>query len=138
MSTIITPEVRAALTSGRLAHLVTLNQDGSPQVSCVYASVEDDEIVTAHLGEYQKVHNVRRDQRVALSVEADGDGPFPPYLTVTGTAVVQVGGAPDLLRRMTREYLGEDGVFPGDEAPDGYVLRITPTVVSGVGPWSRA
>jgi hypothetical protein len=42
-----------ALTSGRLAHLVTINPDGAPHVSCVYVTVEGDEIVCAHLGEYR-------------------------------------------------------------------------------------
>ena len=52
------------LTSGRLAHLVTLNPDGSPQVSCVWVDVRDGEIVMAHLGEGQKMKNVQRDPRV--------------------------------------------------------------------------
>jgi hypothetical protein len=40
---------RAMVESGRLAHLVTLNGDGSPQVSCVWVGLHGDEIVSAHL-----------------------------------------------------------------------------------------
>ncbi len=58
-------EVRAALTSGHLAHLVTLNADGSPQVAIVWVGLDGDEIVSAHLsGAQRKLSNVRHDSRV--------------------------------------------------------------------------
>jgi len=38
-------EVTAALTAGRLAHLVTINPEGSPQASVVWVGVEDAERV---------------------------------------------------------------------------------------------
>jgi PPOX class probable F420-dependent enzyme len=131
---------RAALTSGRLAHLVTLNRDGSPQVSCVYVTLDGDEIVSAHLGDYRKVRNVRRDPRVALSVEAEGSlAPgFANYLTVEGTATIVDGGAPAVLRRIMTDYFGPDTPFPPPGAPEGYVTRILPQRVYGVGPWAGA
>ena len=46
--------------SGRLAHLVTLNADGSPQVTIVWIGVEDDEIVSGHLFRHRKIENVLR------------------------------------------------------------------------------
>ena len=49
MSTLLTPEVVAALTAGHLAHLVTINPDGSPQTSIIWVGVEDDEIVSARI-----------------------------------------------------------------------------------------
>ena len=35
---------RELIESGVLAHLVTLNRDGSPQVSCVWVGVDGDEL----------------------------------------------------------------------------------------------
>jgi PPOX class probable F420-dependent enzyme len=129
---------RAALTSGRLAHLVTINPDGSPQVSCVYVTLDGDEIVCGHLAEHRKVKNVRRDPRVALSMEAEGSsGPgFAHYLTVEGSASVVEGGAPSLLRRIMVDYFGPDNSFPPPGAPEGYVIRIRPGRLYGVGPWA--
>ena len=129
---------RAALTSGRLAHLVTINPDGSPQVSCVYVTLDGDEIVCGHLGEYRKVKNVRRDPHVALSMEAEGSsGPgFPHYLTVEGSASVVEGGAPSLRRRIMLDCFGTDSSVPPPGAPDGYVIRIRPRRRHGVGPWA--
>jgi PPOX class probable F420-dependent enzyme len=70
--TTIPATVRAVIESGRLGHLVTLNADGSPQVTCVWVGIQDDALVTAHLRDQQKLRNVRRDPRVALSFDAEG------------------------------------------------------------------
>ena len=123
---------REAVASGRLVHLVTLNPDGTPQVTCVYVGWDGDEIVAGHLADHVKLHNIRRDPRVTLSVESDlpVEG-FSPYVVIQGTARVEEGGAVPLLRRITH------GAFPppGDDWPDGFVTRITPLKLSGVGPW---
>jgi Pyridoxamine 5'-phosphate oxidase len=58
---ILNDKVRQALTAGNLTHLVTLNKDGSPQVSIVWVGLDGDEIVCAHLNLYQKLKNIRRD-----------------------------------------------------------------------------
>ncbi len=59
------------------------------------------------------------------------------YLVVYGHARVQEGGAATLLQKLAHVYLGPDAVFPppGFDAP-GYVLRITPERLGGVGPWA--
>lgn len=87
------PDARVLLESSRLAHMVTLNPDGSPQVSCVWVGVEGDEIVSGHLPHNQKVKNVERDPRVAISIEgADlSEHGLREYLVVRGLAVVQEG-----------------------------------------------
>ena len=45
---------RALIESGAHAHLVTLNPDGSPQVTLVWAGIEGKDLVTAHLFETKK------------------------------------------------------------------------------------
>ena len=55
---------KSLIKSGAHAHLVTLNSDGSPQVALVWAGVEGDDIVTAHLYETRKVKNIRAGGRV--------------------------------------------------------------------------
>lgn len=69
-------DVRKALTSGHLAHLVTLESDGTPQVTVVWVGLEDDEIVAGHLEVWRKVANIRRDPRVVLSMETGGHTPM--------------------------------------------------------------
>ncbi len=137
--TTLNDNVRAALTAGRLGHLVTLNPDGSPQLSAVWIGLDGDEIVAAHLMGGQKIRNIARDQRVAVSVEADGANPIgmTNYLIVHGTARLVAGGAPELLQRLAETYLGPGVRFPPmDNPPAGHVIHIRVDRVGGVGPWT--
>jgi PPOX class probable F420-dependent enzyme len=131
---------RAILESDAVAHLVTLNPDGTPQISCVWIGVDGDELVSAHLsGTQKKLRNVRRDPRVSLSVE--GTELQPPglkqYVVVHGRARVTEGGAPELLQELAYRYLGPGVKFPPmPDPPPGFLLRITPERIGGVGPWA--
>lgn len=139
MSVPMDDQVREVVTAGRLAHLVTLNPDGSPQVSLVWVGVEGDQIVSGHMSAWRKVRNVRTDPRVALTIEAEGSDErgLDHYLVVQGTAEVVEGGAAPLLQRLAHVYLGPDVVFPPvDDPAVGFVLHITPTRIGGVGPWA--
>src|SRR4051812_15526597 len=99
----INAAARALLSSGALAHLVTINPDGSPQIAVVWVGLDGDEIVSGHLdGNQKKLRNIRRDPRVALSVEAgtvSGQG-LAHHLIVEGTARLTEGGAADLLQEL--------------------------------------
>ena len=126
---------------GSLAHLVTLNSDGSPQVSCVWVGLDDDEIVSGHLSaDQRKLKNIVRDPRVALSIE--GTEMHPPglkeYLVVHGRARLVEGGAAELLQRLAYVYLGSDVKFPPmDNPPPGNVMHITVDRIGGVVPWVK-
>ena len=91
---------RAVLESPALAHLVTVNPDGSPQVSVVWVGLDGDEIVAGHLPEHRKVRNIRNDSRVALSIETDTRNAMGlnEYLVIYGTARITEGGAAELLQ----------------------------------------
>jgi PPOX class probable F420-dependent enzyme len=129
---------RAILESGALAHLVTINADGSPQVSCVWVGLDDDEIVFASLGPRRKLDNVARDPRVTLSIEGTETNRLGlrEYLVVHGSARIEPGGGPELLQRLAHVYLGPDVKFPPmDDPPPGVVVRIAVERLGGVGPW---
>lgn len=131
---------RAVLEGPALAHLVTLEADGRPQVSIVWIGVDDDELIAAHLPEHRKVRNIRRDPRVALSVEAGtrNELGLDEYVVIHGSARVTEGGAPEALQQLARVYLGPDVKFPPmDDPPPGYITHITVERVGGVGPWAR-
>jgi PPOX class probable F420-dependent enzyme len=133
------PEARELIDSDRLAHMVTLNPDGSPQVTCVWVGLDGDEIVSGHLDRYQKVRNLERDPRIPISIEGEGLGErgLRKYLVLRGTARIQEGGAPELLQRLARVYMGPDVKYPPmEDPPPGYVIRMTPERVSGEGPWA--
>jgi PPOX class probable F420-dependent enzyme len=127
---------RAVLQSPALAHLVTLNPDGSPQVTVVWVGLDGDEIVAAHLPQHRKVRNIRNDSRVALSVETQTRNAMglTEYLVIYGTARITEGGAAELLQELAYTYLGPGVRFPpSDNPPPGYITHITVNRVAGVG-----
>jgi PPOX class probable F420-dependent enzyme len=137
--TSIPENVRAVLDSPALAHLVTLDPDGSPQVSIIWVGLDGDEIVAGHLAERRKVRNIRNDDRVALSFEtaSHNDRGLVEYLVVHGTARITKGGAPDLLQELAHTYLGPNVEFPPPAAAQpGYITHITVDRITGVGPWA--
>jgi PPOX class probable F420-dependent enzyme len=126
--------------SGAVGHLVTLNPDGSPQLTCVWVGIEGDDLLTAHLNpRQQKVKNVARDPRVVMSFQGTEIQPpgLKQYAVVHGTATVEEGGAPELLQELAHVYLGPEVRFPPmDNPPPGVRLRITVERVGGIGPWA--
>jgi PPOX class probable F420-dependent enzyme len=131
--------VRAVVDGPRLAHLVTLEPDGRPQVSIVWVGLDGDEIVAAHLPEHRKIRNMRRDPRVALSIEAGTRNAMglDEYVVIHGRARITEGGAPQLLQRLAHVYLGPDVTFPPmPDPPPGYITHIAVERIGGVGPWT--
>ena len=131
---------RDLIGKGADATLVTLNPDGSPQVSVVWVALQStpdgDELVSAHLAEHKKVRNIRRDPRVAVtivSVGASGQG-MRPYLSIDGTARIVEGGAPELLKELAQTLSNPDE-FPPEGAPPGFLTRIRIDKIGGIGPW---
>lgn len=133
---------RALIGAGADATLVTINPDGSPQVSVVWVALQStpdgDELVAAHLsGNYKKLRNIRRDPHVALTVLAPSQpGQQREYLAVTGSARVVEGGASELLSQLAVALLGSDEHFPPPNSPEGYLTRIRVESVGGHGPWA--
>ncbi|HUP70596.1 MAG TPA: PPOX class F420-dependent oxidoreductase [Acidimicrobiales bacterium] len=129
------------IESAPLAHVVTLNEDGSPHVTIVWVGLEDGEIVSGHLGNWKKLRNVQRDPRVAMSMEGTvrNEIGLTEYLVVNGRARLTEGGAAELLQRLAHTYLGPEVKFPPfDNPPPGVVMRVEPESIGGVGPWAEA
>jgi PPOX class probable F420-dependent enzyme len=134
----IPASAREVIESGQLAHFVTVNRDGSPHVTIVWVGLDGDEIIIGKLNEDQKVANIRRDARVSLSIEApEGDQyGMKNYLVVEGTARVTEGGAPQLLEQLAQRYVGPGAKFPPMENPPaGFIIRVVPNRIRGMGPW---
>ena len=130
---------RELIGEGTDATLVTLNPDGSPQATVVWMALEStsdgDELVAAHLSEYQKTRNIRRDPRVVVTIlSTKHPGQQTPYLAINGTARIEEGGAPELLKKLAKVMLGSDEHFPPPNAPEGLLTRVRIEKVGGLGP----
>ena len=124
---ILSPAARELLDSGPLAHVVTLNRNGSPQVTCTWITREDDTLMIAVLTMRQKIANLRRDPRIVLSFAGPGKNGMglTDYLVIHGKGTVVEGGAAALPQRQAQIYMGPGvKVPPVDDPPAGYVIKI--------------
>jgi PPOX class probable F420-dependent enzyme len=131
-------ELRDLIESGPMAHLSTINPDGSPQVTVIWIGLDGDDLVSGHMSRYLKLRNVERDPRIALSFDAPrAPGVFlNPYAVLRARATVQPSDdAWNLLNRLTKVYLSPDTEFPAPRGP-GYIVRYSVERIGGVGPWA--
>src|SRR5947209_6009666 len=122
--TILPESLRASIESGPMAHLTTLNADGSPHVTVVWIGLEGEEIVSGHMGRWAKLRNIERDPRVVLSFDAPREpGVFlNPYAVLRAHARVEPSdGAWDLLDRLAKVYVAPDAPFPAPRGP-GFII----------------
>jgi PPOX class probable F420-dependent enzyme len=130
-------ELRQLIESGPLAHLSTINSDGSPQVTVIWVGLDADVIVSGHLHHHKKLKNIERDPRVVLSLQAPRDHGvvMNPYAALRARATVEGSDAAwDLLIRLTKTYMSPDAEFPAPKGP-GYIVRYEIERIGGVGPW---
>jgi PPOX class probable F420-dependent enzyme len=114
------------------AHVATIGPDGAPQNNPVWFDWDGSRLLFSQTTTRQKLRNVERDPRVALSI-LDPDNPYR-YLEVRGT-VVDVQPDPDkaFIDRMAQKYLGEEKYpwnRPGDER---VVLVVEPERTTSMG-----
>jgi PPOX class probable F420-dependent enzyme len=126
------------LESDAVATVATINADGSPHLTLAWVGVEDGEIVLGTLDDQRKLRNLRRDPRIALTIQSDRINAWGlrEYLVLEGTARITEGGAAALLQHLARTYIGPDAIFPAmPDPPPGFVTRVRVERVSGIGPW---
>jgi PPOX class probable F420-dependent enzyme len=138
-TTAISQGARDFLASGRFAHIVTLDPDGTPHVSLAWAGVDEggEGIVWASFSDQRKLDNLRRDPRITLSFEAKESGGevLHPYLVIGGRARVSPGGALEIMDHLAAAYLGRGKQFPMRQLPPGFAIRVEVERVYGAGSW---
>jgi PPOX class probable F420-dependent enzyme len=129
---------QALLGSDAVAHVWTMNPDGSPQISVVWVIVQGDEVLFGCDGSSRKARNLRQDPQIILSIEDDERNArgFQRHLVIRGRATIEEGPDPALMDRLADEYLGL-GRHPLAlrDAPTAVVVRVAIDRISGVGPW---
>ena len=130
----------ALLGSSSLAHVVTRNPDGSPQVSVVWCGVRGDQVVFCTEGRTAKVRNLRRDPAVVLSIEdeARNAAGTQQHLVVYGRASVLPGPADrDLCDELCRTYVGTaDHPLNLGRSPGAVTVVVDIDWIGGNGPWT--
>jgi PPOX class probable F420-dependent enzyme len=136
----IPQSVRDFIETGPLGHLITLDPDGTPHVTLVWAGFDGDELVFATFPDQHKLESIRRDSRLAVSFQAkehSGAG-LHPYLVIQGRGTVTEGGALEWMDHLSGVYIAPGARFPWRDAPPGFVTRVVVDRIYGVGPWGHA
>ena len=123
MAETFTPASRELFEKKVLAHVASLDPDGSPNVSPVWVELNgDDIIINTALGR-AKARNLASDSRVAVSL-TDPDRPSDT-ISVRGTVVgFTTDGADAVIDRLSKKYTG---IEPYPYRREGEV-RVTVTI----------
>lgn len=115
-----------------LAHLATIGPDGAPQTSPVWFHWEDGHIRVSVYETSQKLKNIRRDPRVALSVVDPSDD--YRYLELRGK-VVALDRDPGMayITRLSGKYLGLDYYPWYEDGQVEVVVTVEPVRIVGMG-----
>jgi PPOX class probable F420-dependent enzyme len=142
MSTLrsIPAPVEALLGSDALAHLVTINPDGTPQVSVVWCGVGGDEVMFCTESGTAKIRNIRRDPRVVLSVEAEARNlsGTQQHLVIRGHARIVGPADRALCDELCRVYVGQaDHPLNLSRSPTALTVAVAIDRIGGNGPWTN-
>ena len=124
MGVALSPEAVAFLHENVYAHVATLNKDGSPQVTPVWVDTDGEHVlINSSLGR-QKVVNMQRDARVALSIAPPED----PHRGIVVRGVVK-DIAPDTDHKLINSFslkYRDNPVYNVREGDERMVIRIEP------------
>jgi PPOX class probable F420-dependent enzyme len=136
------PALRDLIESGPMAHLSTVNPDGSPHVTAIWIGLDGDDVVSTHIRDNVKLRNIRRDPRVALSFDAPRESGvwINPYAVIYARAVVEPSHRIwELMERHAKAYVSPDARLAVPVAPEpGFIVRYSIVRIGGVGPWVQS
>ena len=129
----IPDEAKHLFENKEMAHVATLNADGSPQVSAVWIALDGD-LITFNTAEGRlKPKNLRRDGRVAISIAGE-ENPYENVMIQGKVVELTNDGADDDIDALAKRYLDADSYpfrQPGEER---VIVKIEPEKVNHANP----
>lgn len=134
MAATLPDNLRRVLDGPVFVTMTTVQPDGSPQSSPVWAKREGDDVLISTTTERRKTKNLERDPRISVVVQ-NPDEPYS-YAEIRGTAELTTDRAQDLIDELSVKYVGKTyGEFNPAAEKDAprVVVRVTPRKVVGQG-----
>jgi PPOX class probable F420-dependent enzyme len=127
MTVALPQQAKDLLDAANIVTVATVNADGGPQSSLLWATYEGDDLLLSTIKGRAKERNFGREPRVSVLIQ-DRTDPYT-YVEVRGTVTMTTDGGPELIQSLSRSYVGQD--FTGDLGTDRIrvVVRVTPTRV---------
>lgn len=121
----VIPQSHAGILNEKsFAHVATINDDGSPQVTPVWVDYDGEYILINSAKGRKKDRNMRARPQVGVSVQ-DPDNPYR-YLGVQGVVeeITEEGGA-EHIDQLSHKYVGKDYDLPAGQIRVIYKIRPT-------------
>ena len=112
----LSTKAKELIDGKNFASVATLMQDGSPQVAPLWIDREGDTIILNTTRSRQRTRNLRRDQRVAITV-FDQDNPYSNVSIRGKTIEITEEGAEEHIDKMSMKYLGKPKYPCEDRTP---------------------
>ncbi len=129
MADTFTESARAIFAKKVLAHVASLEPDGSPNVTPVWVELDGDDIVINTALGRAKARNLASDARVAVSL-TDPDDPYV-LIAVRGSVVgFTTEGGDEVIDRLAKKYLDVDSYPYRREGEVRVNVRIRPDRIS--------
>ena len=122
----------ALLHRPSLCYVTTLMPDGSPQMTQTRVDTDGEHIVINTVQGFQKVKNVERDPRVAVSV-SDPSNPSR-YYAIRGRVVdITTEGGAEHIETLAQRYLGSPYPWYGGRDQVRFILTISADKIHTMG-----
>ncbi|GED86222.1 PPOX class F420-dependent oxidoreductase [Streptomyces sp. NPDC091412] len=133
MSAALPDRLKSLLDGPVFVVLGTIQPDGSPQLSPVWAKRDGDDVLVSTTVDRRKKKNLDRDARASVVVQ-DPDSPYE-YAEIRGTAEMTTAGGRQLIDELSMKYTGKKyAEFNPSSAQDAerVIVRIRPRKVVGI------
>jgi PPOX class probable F420-dependent enzyme len=130
----LTAQMRAVIDAPEFVTMATLDPDGRPRLSVVWAKTDGSDVLISTTADRRKYHDVVRDPRVSL-LAFPKEQPYV-YVAIDGTATATMDGGPELVQELSRRYSGGPYTFDGPDTVR-VVIRVTPSTAVFSNPQSR-
>ncbi len=129
----IPDEAKHLFENKEMAHVATLNADGSPQVSAVWIA-RDGDLITFNTAEGRvKPKNLRRDGRVAISITGE-ENPYENLIVQGKVVELTDDGADADIDALAKRYLGVDSYPYRQPGEERVIVKIEPQKVNHPNP----
>ncbi|MEV5571070.1 PPOX class F420-dependent oxidoreductase [Spirillospora sp. NPDC052269] len=118
-------KARALFDGKNFVTVATINPDGAPQASPVWAKVDGEAIVFSTTKGRRKHSNLVRDPRINLTTY-DLANPYD-YAEVRGTVTIEDDPEAALIEELSQKYTGNPWTARGPE--ERVIVRVTPSSV---------
>ncbi|MFF9128093.1 PPOX class F420-dependent oxidoreductase [Streptomyces sp. NPDC014889] len=133
MSAALPDRLKSLLDGPVFVVLGTIQPDGGPQLSPVWAKRDGDDVLVSTTVDRRKKQNLDRDARVSVVVQ-DPESPYE-YAEIRGTAEMTTAGGRQLIDELSMKYTGKKyAEFNPSSAQDAerVIVRIRPRKVVGI------